>query len=140
MQMASDTVDISLDDRHQSHEFDEKMMGLEWSDITLSRKDFQKLRNRLDSPSTQHAPNVSPSSKTSWVFPVILLSFCAFMLSHKLLGAPSWLVIVSKWLMFVSCFYFIATDENLKKMGLSYALQMILAIGIGFVFIAAISF
>jgi len=111
-----------------------------WKEIILTRQDFDSLSSRLNNPVIKvRWLEDEFDDKFGWIFPILFGAFYTIISFKDEWGIPEGPISVMKFLMFILAYYFISTDKTLKKIGVNYTSQLIIAACLAAVLVAASS-
>lgn len=111
-----------------------------WKEITLTRQDFDMLNYRLNNPTIKvEYVQDEFDRKAGWIFPLLFGAFYTMISFKDEWGISDGVIGIIKFLMFILTYYFISTDKTLRKMGVNYTSQLIIAVCFAALLVAASS-
>lgn len=111
-----------------------------WKEITLTRQDFENLNDRLNNPLVKVVYSEDEfDMKYQLVFPISFLVFYIVIIFKDEWNVPDIVLNLLKISMFLLTFLYVVTDKSLRKMGINFTFQMIIAICFASLLVAASS-
>ena len=111
-----------------------------WKEITLTRQDFENLNDRLNNPLVKVVYSEDEfDMKYQLVFPISFLAFYIVIIFKDEWNVPDIVLNLLKISMFLLTFLYVSTDKSLRKMGINFKFQMIIAICFASLLVAASS-
>lgn len=111
-----------------------------WKEITLTRQDFEMLNDRLNNPVVKVVYSEDEFYiKYQLIFPISFLVFYIVIIFKDEWNVPDIVLNLLKISMFLLTFWYVVTDKSLRKMGVNFTFQMIIAICFAALLVAASS-
>ena len=111
-----------------------------WKEITLTRQDFEMLNDRLNNPVVKVVYSEDEFYiKYQLIFPISFLVFYIVIIFKDEWNIPDIVLNLLKISMFLLTFWYVVTDKSLRKMGVNFTFQMIIAICFAALLVAASS-
>lgn len=111
-----------------------------WKEITLTRQDFEMLNDRLNNPVVKVVYSEDEfDMKYQLIFPISFLVFYIVIIFKDEWNVPDIVLNLLKISMFLLTFWYVVIDKSLRKMGVNFTFQMIIAICFAALLVAASS-
>lgn len=113
---------------------------IEWKEIILSRQDFEMLNDRLNKPIIK-VEYFQDEFDRNWgfIFPLFFFVFYTIIIFKDELKVTEGALSILKFSLFLLTVYYIGSDKTLRKMGVNFTSQIIIAFCFAALLLAASS-